>query len=44
MYVSDFIEYASILLNIGPDDLLIYAGGYDMYPVAFPCEFLICTV
>ena len=30
MYVSDLIEYAYILLRIGPDDVLIYMGGDDM--------------
>ena len=40
LYVSDLIEYASILLIIGMDDVPIYAGGDDMYPVEFTCEFL----
>ena len=40
LYVSDFIEYAYILLDIGSDAVLISAGGADMYPVAFSCEFL----
>ena len=31
LYVSDFIEYASIFLKIGPDDVLILVGGDDMF-------------
>ena len=38
--VSDLIEYASIILNIGSDNVLIFAGCDDMYPVAFYCELL----
>ena len=34
------IEYAYILLKIGPDVVLISVGGDDMYPVALSCEFL----
>ena len=41
MYVSGLIEYASIFLNIGPDDVPIYASGDYMYPISFPCELLI---
>ena len=41
LYVSDLIEYASIFLNIGPDDVLISAGGDAMYPVEFSCESMI---
>ena len=40
LYVSDLIEYASILLKIGPDDVLIYACGDEIYPIALSCEFL----
>ena len=40
MYVSDFIEYVSIFLKIGTDDVLISAGGDDIYPVGFSCEVL----
>ena len=37
LYVSDLVEYASIFLKIGSDDVLISAIGYDMYPVEFTC-------
>ena len=40
LYMYDLIAYAYILLNIGPDDVLIYVGSDDMYPVALSCELL----
>ena len=40
MYVSDFIEYASILLKIGPGDVLISVGYDIMHPVALSYELL----
>ena len=40
LYVSDLIEYASILLKIGSDGVLIYVGSDDMCPAAFYCELL----
>ena len=40
MYVSDLIEFASIFLKIGPADVLISAGGYDITHVALSFEFL----
>ena len=38
--MSDFIEYASILLITRPGAIIISAVGDDMYPVAFSCELL----
>ena len=40
MYVSDLIEYASIFLKIGPEDVFISAGGDDMYPFELSCELM----
>ena len=40
MYVSDLIEYASIFLNIGSENVLISAGCDDIYLVAFSCQLL----
>ena len=40
LYVSYLIEYEYIFFKIGPNDILISAGDYDMYPVVFYCEFL----
>ena len=40
LYVSDLIEHASIFLEIGSNDVLISAGGDDMYPIGFSCELL----
>ena len=40
IYVSDLIEYESILLDIGSEDVLIYVGSYDMYPITFYSEFM----
>ena len=39
--MSDMIEYASILLKIGPDDVLISEGGDYMYPISLSCELLV---
>ena len=39
-WVSDLIDYSSILLKIGFDNFLISAGGDDMYHVAFYCDFM----
>ena len=36
----DLIEYSSIFLEIGSEDVLISAGGDDMYPVSFSCQLL----
>ena len=41
MYVSDLIEYESILLKIGPYCVLISARGDDIHLVEFYCELLI---
>ena len=38
--VSDLNEYAYIFLKIGYDNVLIYAGCDDMYPVEFSCQLL----
>ena len=36
MYVSDFIDYASIFLKIFTGDIRITTGSDDMYHVSFP--------
>ena len=41
LYVPGLIEYAYILLEIGPGDVLISSSGDNMYPVAFSCDLLI---